>query len=136
MGAVKAAVIRGPLHRMRGLLIVKTSLCFLEHQVTDHLAGDSAGRGDPGHHVAITGIEREGDADALTVPAGDLDAIRPPSEVRRDRDDLTILSVPSRFAGVTLQQQSVLRHQSVTMPLWLSQRFPPCSRCRLSRAQI
>ena len=38
MSPVTAAVIREPLHRMRGLLIVKTPLDALEHQITDHLA--------------------------------------------------------------------------------------------------
>jgi len=33
VGAVTATVIREPLHRMRGLLIVKTSLDALEHEI-------------------------------------------------------------------------------------------------------
>jgi hypothetical protein len=38
-------------------LIVKSLLDALEHQIAGHLAGDSAGSGHPGHHLAITGIE-------------------------------------------------------------------------------
>ncbi len=125
MGAVTAPVIREPLHRMRGLLTVKTSLDALEHHVTDYLAGDATGRGNPGHHLPIAGIEREGDADALTVPAGELEAIRGPSEIRADRDDLAIVSTPWRLAGVALQQESVLRHQSVNA--FVVQPGKPCA---------
>jgi len=113
VSAVTATVIREPLHRMRGLLIVKTSLDALEHQVTDHLAGDAAGGGVPGHHLAIAGIEGKGDTNAMSVPAGDLDAIRGPSQVGSDRDDLTVVCSSRRLAGVALQQKSVLRHQPV-----------------------
>ena len=48
MGAVTAAVVREPFDQMRGLLTVKTSLEALEHQVTDHFAGNTTGRGDLG----------------------------------------------------------------------------------------
>jgi hypothetical protein len=110
---------------MRGLLSVKTSLDALEHQVTEHLAGDVTGRGDSGHHLPIVGIEREGGADALTVPAGDLEAILGPSEVRADRDDLAIVSTPWRLGGVALQQESGLRHQSVNA--FVVQPGEPCA---------
>ena len=49
VGAVTATVIREPFDGMRRLLIVKASLDALEHEIADHLAGDAAGRSDPGH---------------------------------------------------------------------------------------
>ena len=110
---VTTAVIREPLDGMRGLLIVKASLDALEQQVTDHLAGDAAGGSDPGHHLAITGVEGKGDTNALSVPAGDLEAIRGPAQVRADRDDLTVVCSTWRLSGVALQQKSVLRHQAI-----------------------
>jgi hypothetical protein len=113
VSAVTTAVIREPLHRMRGLLAVITSLDALEHQISDHLAGYSASCHNPRHDLAITGVERKGDADSLTVPAGDLEAVRGPSEVRADRDDLAVMRSPWRLAGVAPRQESVLRHQSV-----------------------
>ena len=110
---VTAAVIREPLHRMRGLLIVKAPLDALEHQIADHLAGDSTGSGHPGHHLAIAGIECKGDTNALFVPAGDLEAIRGPAQVRADRDDLTVVRSAWRLSGIALQQEAVLRHQAI-----------------------
>ena len=51
VGAITAAVIREPVHRVRGLLIVKTPLDALEHR------------------LAIAGIDCKGDTNALSVPA-------------------------------------------------------------------
>jgi hypothetical protein len=113
VGAVTATVIREPLHRMRGLLIVKASLDALEHEIADHLAGDTAGCGVPGHHLAIASVECEGDTNALAVPAGDLEAIRGPAQVRADRDDLPVVGSSRRLSGIALQQKAILRHQAV-----------------------
>ena len=76
MGTVTATVIREPLDAMGGLLIVKTPLHALDHHVRDHLAGDSTGGSDPGHHLAIAGVECKGHANAVPGPAGDLEDIR------------------------------------------------------------
>ena len=76
-------------------------------------AQSAAGRCDPGHHLPFAGIECEGNTNALAVPARDLEAIRGPSEVRANLDYVTIVSTPWRLSGVALQQESVLRHQSV-----------------------
>jgi hypothetical protein len=65
VSAVSAAVVREPFDRMRQDAIGKSTLHTLEHQISDHLAGDATGGGDLGHHLAITGVEREGDANAL-----------------------------------------------------------------------
>ncbi len=113
VSAITAAVVREPLHGMRGLLTSKPPLNALEHQISDHLAGDTTGGGDPRHDLAIAGVERKGDTNALAVPAGDLKALGRPTQVRTDRNDLTIVSAPWRLTGVALQQQSVLRHQSI-----------------------
>jgi hypothetical protein len=98
---------------MLGVLFAKAPLDTLEHQISDDLAGDAAGRRDPRHHLSITGIAGKGDADALSVPARDLEAVQGQSEVRADRDDLPIVSAPWRLAGVALQQESVRRHQLI-----------------------
>jgi len=50
-GAVTAAVIREPLHRVRGLFIFNTPLDALEHR------------------LAIAGIDCKGDTNVLSVPA-------------------------------------------------------------------
>lgn len=113
MGAVTVAVIREPFDGMRGFLLAEASLNALEHQIADHLPGDSTGGRCPGHHLAITGVERKSDTNVLAVPAGDLEAVRCPSQVRTDRDDLTVVRSSRRLAGVALQQKSVLRYQAV-----------------------
>jgi hypothetical protein len=113
VSAIAAAVVGEPLHRMRGLLISKPSLDALKHQISAHLAGDTAGGRDPRYHLPIAGIERKDDANALAVPAGDLKAVRRPTQIRADRNDLSIVSASWRLTGVTLPQESVLRHQSV-----------------------
>jgi hypothetical protein len=51
----------------------------------------------------IAGIEREGDTNALAVPAGDLKDVQGSSEVRTDRDDLAVVRASWRLTGVTLQ---------------------------------
>ncbi len=98
---------------MRGLLLAKASRDALEHEIADHLAGNAAGGGNPRHSLAITGVEYEGDTNALTVPAGDLEAVRRPAQVRADGDDLTVMGAAWRLAGIALQQEAVLRHHRV-----------------------
>jgi hypothetical protein len=114
VSAVTATVIREPFDGIRGLLTVKTPLDALKHQVSDHFAGDAAGGGKAGHHLAITGVKCEGNTNALTVPAGDLEAVRRPGQVRADGDDLTVVRSFRRLASVALQQEAVLRHQAVS----------------------
>jgi hypothetical protein len=122
--AVTAVVVRESFDGVRCLLVAKTQLYALEHQIADHLARDTAGRGGPGHDLAIAGVECKRDTNALTVPAGDLDAVRCPSQVRSDRDDLAIVGTSWRLARVALQQEAVLRHQSVNA--FVAQPRKPC----------
>ena len=100
VGAVTAGVIRDPLDRVRSFLLAKESICALEHQIADHLPGDSTGGSNSGHHLAITGVVCEGDTIALTVPAGDLEAVRCPAQVRADRDDLTVVCSTWRLSEI------------------------------------
>ena len=111
--AITAAIVREPLQRVRCSSGAEATLQTLEHQVADHLATDTAGRCTPGHDLAVARVQREGHADHLAVPAGDLQAVRGPTQVGPDRDDLAFVGAAGRFAGVALQQQSVLRHESV-----------------------
>ncbi len=76
---------------MWGLLIVEAPLNALEHQITDHLAGDAVGGRDPGHHLTITGVGCKGQTNVLSVPAGDLEAVGRLAQVRADRVDLTVM---------------------------------------------
>src|SRR5712672_2484018 len=71
MGPIAAAIVREPLDRLRNALSAEAPLHALEHQVADHLPADAASGGAPGHDLPITGIQGEGDADHLAVPARD-----------------------------------------------------------------
>ena len=113
VSTVTAAVVREPLRRVRGLLSAKAHLDALEYQIADHLACDASGRGYPRDHFTIAGVERKGDTNALTVPAGNLEAIRRPSQVRADRDNLTVVCSTWRVTRIALQEETVLRHQAV-----------------------
>ena len=104
VSAVTAVVVREPFDLMRQSAIGKSTLNAFEHQISDHLAGDAAGRGDPRHDLPIAGIELKGDADALAVPAGDLKAVGRPTQVRTDRNDLTIMSASWRLTGLAQQK--------------------------------
>src|SRR5476649_1201920 len=78
MRPIAAAVVREPLHWMRYNCGPKALLDALEHQIPDHLTGDAAGAGTPGHDLSIAGVEREGHTYYLAVPACDLEAIGGP----------------------------------------------------------
>jgi hypothetical protein len=71
----------------------------LEHQIADHLTGDAAGAGTPSHDFSIAGVERKGHSHHLAVPARDLEAIGGPTQVRPDRDDLTVVDAARGLAG-------------------------------------
>ncbi len=78
----------GRVDRLRGADGVEPALDAVQHHVADHLAGDAAaGGGDPGDDLAVVGVDGEGDADDLTVPAGDLEAVGRPSLIGPGRDD-------------------------------------------------
>ena len=46
-----------------------------QHQVSRDFAADPAGRGVPGDDLPVAGIDGEGDADPLAVPATDLEYV-------------------------------------------------------------
>src|SRR6202044_4059132 len=52
-GSIAAAVVREPLDRMRQSSIAKSSFDALDHQISDHLPGNTAGAGAPGHDLPI-----------------------------------------------------------------------------------
>jgi hypothetical protein len=91
----------------------KAPLHALEHQIPDHLPADAAGARAPGHGFPIAGVQSKGDSHGFTIPAGDLEAVGGPAQIGPDRDDLAVVNSAWRLAGVTLQQQTVLRHQAI-----------------------
>ena len=83
----------------------------------------------------ITAIQGEGNAHHLSIPAGNLKAIRAPAQVGTQGDDLAFMRQHSLFARMPGQQQAILAHDAID-PLVIDSRLAhPCS-LRLSRAQI
>jgi hypothetical protein len=68
----------------------KALLDAVDHHVADHLAGNTGRRGNPADDFAVVAIEGEGEAHDLAVPAGELQAIRAPADIRAQRGDLTV----------------------------------------------
>ena len=94
-------------------MLAEAALDAVDHHVADHLAGDAGGRRQPADDLAVVAIESEGDADDLAVPAGELQRVRAPADVRADRDHLAVMLAGRPAAGVALEKQAVLLHQAV-----------------------
>ena len=81
-GGIGGAIISQPLDRKRGAERVEPALDAGEHHVADHLAGNAAAMGrDPGDDFAVMGVDREGDAHHLAIPAWYLKTIGRPALV-------------------------------------------------------
>ncbi len=61
-------------------------------RIPDHFSGAAVGGSDPRQDVPVAGSACEGNANALTNQASDLDAIGGLSEIWADRDDLLVMS--------------------------------------------
>ena len=83
LGGVGAAVVREMLDRIRDAGIGEALLHRLQHHVA-HIRSADAGAADggPGDDLAIEGIDDEGKAEDVTVPAGELEAVGAPAQVR------------------------------------------------------
>jgi hypothetical protein len=104
-GGVGGAVVGEPLDGLWGADGVEPALDAVQHHVPDHLPGDAAaGGGDPGHDLAVMGVDGEGDANHLAVPAGDLEAVGSPALIGGGRDDGALMGADRPPAGVGLQK--------------------------------
>jgi hypothetical protein len=112
---VGGTVVGEPLHGLRGTQGIRTPFDAVEHHVADHLPADAAARGaNAGHDLAIVGVDGEGDADDLAVPAGDLEAIRGPALVRGRGDDGALVRADGAPAGMGLQEHEAWRMRRKT----------------------
>jgi len=107
------SVVGEPLHAMRRADRTKALLDAVDHHVADHLAGDAGRRGNPADDLAVVAIEGEGNAHDLAIPAGELQAIRAPADVRAQRGDLAVVIAATAVSGVASQQQAMLFHQPI-----------------------
>jgi len=95
------AVVGEPLQGMRCADSAEALFDAADHHVADHLAGDAGGGGDPADHLAVMAIEGEGEAHDLTIPTGELQAIRTPADVGAQRGDMTVMFARPPASGVT-----------------------------------
>ena len=76
----------------------------LPHQIAHHRAADAdAGHRMPSEHFPVMGIDDEDDADDLSIPAGDLEDIGAPAQVRAHHYHLAVVQAPLAAAGVALK---------------------------------
>ena len=97
------------LDRLRGAVGSEAALDGGEHHVADVRAGDPGTRNcGVGDDLAVEGVDDEGDADALAIPAADLQRIRAPADVRCHDRDLAVMDAAFPPAGGSLERQAVL----------------------------
>ena len=104
-GGIGGAIIGEPLDWMWGAERVEPALDAVEHHVADHLTGNAAAMGrDPGDDFAVMGVDREGDAHHLAIPAWYLKAIGRSALVGDSCDDAALMSANGAPAGMGLQK--------------------------------
>lgn len=97
-GRIDRAVVWEPLDRMECTNRPEAAPDALDHEVTDHLAGDACGGSDPADDLAVMAVECEGGAHDLAVPAGELQTVRAQADVGPQCDDAAV--VPPLVVGV------------------------------------
>src|SRR6202043_1331972 len=71
-----------------------------DHQVAHHLAGDAGGRGQPGHDLAIAGIDSKQHTHDLAITTGELEVIGAPADVRAQCNHDAVMRAPWPAAGM------------------------------------
>src|ERR1700745_1616793 len=64
----------------------------------------------PSEHLAVVSINDEDDTDDIAVPAGDLEDIGAPAQVRAHHDHFAIMQTALATARVALEEKSLLLH--------------------------
>jgi hypothetical protein len=84
----------------------------LRHEVTDALAREVLGLGDPGNGVAVATIQREGDMHALAGPAANLDAVAAPAHVAARGHQLALVR-PRDLPREACEEEPLALHRAV-----------------------
>ena len=104
LGRVGAAMVAQPLDGMRRHEAAEAGFDRRQHQVADRLTIDpGAGHTMPADHLAVVGVDHKRDPDALAVPAGDLEDVGAPAQVRMHHDDPAIVD-PARALVASIEQ--------------------------------
>ena len=94
------AVVGQPLDGVWRLDRAEAQLHRLQHQIAYHRAADAgAGRRMPSEHLAVVSINDENDADDIAVPAGDLEDIGAPAQVRAHHHHFAVMQAALATTG-------------------------------------
>jgi len=138
-GRVGAAVVGEHLDRLRRPAGAEAPLHRHQHHVA-HVRPADPGTGyrRPGDDFAVAGIDDEGQADDLAVPAGKLQPVGTPAQVRADHHHLAVMAALglkwSWFSGQVCGFAKVYQiyvHAAFRVSVWLKYAV---SGVRLSRA--
>lgn len=89
---VAGPVVGEHLDRLRGAVGAEAPLDGFEQHVADVRPADARiDDGAPGDDLPVVGVHQEGGADDLPVPAGELEPVAAPAQVRADHDDLSLV---------------------------------------------
>jgi hypothetical protein len=69
--------------------------------------------GPPGDDLAVMGIDQEGGADHVAIPAGELQPVAAPAQVRTHHHHLAVMGALGPVKAGALQQQVVGLHDAV-----------------------
>lgn len=82
------AVVGQHLDQRRRVACSEAALDGFEHEIADRTADPGVDHGAPGDDLAVVCVDDEGSADDIAVPAGELEPVAAPAQVRAHDDDL------------------------------------------------
>ena len=113
-GGVGAAVVGEHLDRLGCPAGAEAPLYRHQHHVAHVRSADpGAGHRRPANDLPVAGVDDEGQADNLAVPAGELQPIRAPAQVGADHHHPAVMAALGVRLAAAFQQQVVDLHDPV-----------------------
>ena len=117
-GDVTRAIVAQQFDWMRCPVFSEPLLDRLQYHVADIRSADAGVYdGPPRNDIAFVRVDNERTADDIAVPAGELEAIGAPADVRADRDHLALAGLLRPFGVFASQQETVHLHDAVDAPV-------------------
>ena len=114
LGYISRSIIGQHLDCLWSAQRPKSFLNRFEHHIADVRAADAAiDDTTPGHDLAIMSIDDKGDPDDVPVPAGELEAVTAPTQIRSHNDDLAVMGQIRPFRIAPCQKHLVYLHDPV-----------------------
>lgn len=99
---------------MRGSGRREALLDCLQHHVAHVRAGDArVGDCRPGNDLAVESVDDEGETNDLAIPAGELQTVRAPAQVRAHDHDLAVVEAALANGRMLFQQHGVVAHDAM-----------------------